>query len=159
MKQHFSRSALVTVFWLYLTLLFLTITWGGQWGTPAELLRAGLYHLHAMDTVNLRPFHTIHIFLKWGSPKMIFINIWGNIALFFPFGLLLPLLWRHFRSPLPLLVLPVLLSGSIEIMQLFISRQPDVDDVLLNALGSDLGAAVCFLLLRRFPQLEQFGRN
>ena len=74
-------------------------------------------------------------------------NTLGNIALFLPFGILLPLLSDRFNSIKRVMLLAACLSLSIETIQLlsrFIGspRAVDVDDVLLNTLGACLGLVV-----------------
>ena len=81
-------------------------------------------------------------------------NARGNVMLFFPLGILLPLLWRRLRFWRGILI-SIALSCSIELIQYFSSawgsyRAADVNDVLLNTLGACLGLVVMALLrLRR----------
>jgi glycopeptide antibiotics resistance protein len=76
-------------------------------------------------------------------------NARGNILLFFPLGILLPLVWwrlRFWRG----IQIAIALSSSIELVQYFsrtwINRTADVNDVILNVLGASLGLAFVFLL-------------
>ena len=67
-------------------------------------------------------------------------NIGGNILLFMPFGLLLPLVFRRLRGMGALLLAALLTSLSFELMQLLLAIGTfDVDDLLLNVLGAWLG--------------------
>ena len=67
-------------------------------------------------------------------------NIGGNIALFFPCGLLLPLAYPSFLPPARLLAAAFIVSLFCESMQLLLAIGTfDVDDLLLNALGAWLG--------------------
>jgi glycopeptide antibiotics resistance protein len=73
--------------------------------------------------------------------------------LFFPLGILLPLVWRRLRFWRGLQI-AIALSSSIELVQYlsrtWINRTADVNDVILNVLGAGLGLALVFLLrLRR----------
>ena len=76
-------------------------------------------------------------------------NARGNILLFFPLGILLPLLWRRLRFWGGIQI-AIALSSSIELVQYFsrtwINRTADVNDVILNVLGASLGLALVFLL-------------
>jgi glycopeptide antibiotics resistance protein len=77
----------------------------------------------------------------------------ANLALFFPLGILLPLVWRHLRFRTGILI-ALALSVSIELVQYLSSawgsyRAADVNDVILNVLGACLGLAVVFLLPSR----------
>jgi len=102
---------------------------------------------------NLIPFHTLRIY--WddlGSPFWM-RNLFGNLGLLFPLGLLgpiaLPVLGRWWR----LALVAILYSGTIEFTQLFIpDRSADVDDIIVNVIGAMLGFAVYALVLRRFGE-------
>ena len=102
---------------------------------------------------NLIPFHTLRIYLdNLGSPFWM-RNLFGNLGLLFPLGLLgpiaLPVLGRWWRIAL----VAILYSGTIEFTQLFIpDRSADVDDVIVNVTGALLGFVVWWLVLRRFSE-------
>jgi glycopeptide antibiotics resistance protein len=77
-------------------------------------------------------------------------NAQGNVALFFPFGLLVPLVWPSVRFGRGLLF-ALALSCSIELAQYVSSawgsyRAADVNDVLLNVVGASAGLAVVAIL-------------
>ena len=76
-------------------------------------------------------------------------NARGNVLLFFPLGILLPLVWRRLRFWTGIQI-AIALSSSIELVQYFsrtwINRTADVNDVILNVLGASLGLALVFLL-------------
>jgi glycopeptide antibiotics resistance protein len=76
-------------------------------------------------------------------------NARGNVMLFFPLGILLPLVWRRLRFWRGIQI-AIALSSSIELVQYFsrtwINRTADVNDVILNVLGASLGLALVFLL-------------
>jgi glycopeptide antibiotics resistance protein len=76
-------------------------------------------------------------------------NAAGNVLLFFPLGLLLPLVWSQFRFRRGIQI-AIALSISIEIIQ-FLSgyRSADVNDVILNVLGACLGLVLVYLLRSR----------
>lgn len=154
-RYDWKRETLVGVFALYfLFLLFLTLR-NGTWGTPLQLLHRAQTRLNTMDRINLRPFFTIRLFFHPGLEKAFLINVVGNVVMFLPFGFFLPLLWKQNRSLLRLLLFPLLLTVTIESIQLLIGRQPDMDDVMLNALGGYLGEGLFFLLKRMFPAIEE----
>jgi len=81
-------------------------------------------------------------------------NAKGNVMLFFPLGILIPLVWRRLRFWNGIRI-AIAVSCSIELLQ-YLSRTwgskrlADVNDVVLNVLGASLGLALVFLLrLRR----------
>jgi glycopeptide antibiotics resistance protein len=102
---------------------------------------------------NLIPLHTLRIYLdNLGSPFWM-RNLFGNLGLLFPLGLLgpiaLPVLGRWWR----LALVAILYSGTIEFTQLFIpDRSADVDDVIVNVTGALLGFVVWWLVLRRLSE-------
>lgn len=78
------------------------------------------------------------------SSEHIFQNIFGNIILFIPLGIFLPLLFHRCRSLKKVIIISSLCSLSIELTQLIlrqfeIYRTVDIDDVILNTLGAILG--------------------
>lgn len=81
-------------------------------------------------------------------------NAAGNVLLFVPLGILLPLVWGRFRFWHGMQI-AIGLSVSIEIVQYLSSawgsyRSADVNDVILNVFGACLGLALVYLLrLRR----------
>jgi glycopeptide antibiotics resistance protein len=98
---------------------------------------------------NLVPFSTIERFLYSKNIRYhLLINIFGNIAVFVPFGILLPLcLQKTFIR-----ILIVFLAGvlCLETLQLVCRRGTfDVDDIILNTAGFLLGW-IFYLLGRRF---------
>jgi glycopeptide antibiotics resistance protein len=81
-------------------------------------------------------------------------NTLGNIALFLPLGILLPLTFDRLRSLMRVMAIAFCLSLSIETIQFFSRfigspRAVDIDDVLLNTLGACLGLAVYRYVIRR----------
>jgi glycopeptide antibiotics resistance protein len=80
-------------------------------------------------------------------------NARGNVMLFFPLGILIPLLWRHLRFWRGIQIAFVLSTG-IELVQYLSSawgsyRAADVNDVILNVFGASLGLALVSLLRLR----------
>ena len=94
--------------------------------------------------------------LRRGSKARFFCvyNAAGNVLLFFPLGILIPLVWRRLRFWSGIQIATAV-SISIELVQYFSSawgsyRTADVNDVVLNGLGACLGLGLVFLLrLRR----------
>jgi glycopeptide antibiotics resistance protein len=93
--------------------------------------------------------------LREGSSARSFCvrNAGGNVALFFPLGILIPLVWRRlsFRSGMGI---AVALSFGIELVQYLSSawgsyRAADVNDFILNVFGASLGLALVFVLRMR----------
>ncbi len=75
-------------------------------------------------------------------------NLAGNVLMFFPLGVLLPLFWRYFRKAKRTVLCGFLMSLSIELIQLTAGGVTSTDDVLLNTLGTALGFVIASLFLR-----------
>jgi glycopeptide antibiotics resistance protein len=78
--------------------------------------------------------------------KLIVRNVGGNILLLMPLGFLVPILWRKYRSLKGILLLGLLVSVSIECLQLVelvlgisFGRRVDIDDVICNVFGTFIG--------------------
>ncbi|WP_078380679.1 VanZ family protein [Sutcliffiella halmapala] len=103
-------------------------------------------------SVNLIPFKTLYDnFFQynanvddWSSVSL--LNISANMLLFLPLGILVPLIWRYWRSFRKVLILGVAVTCCIEIIQSFIGRSMDIDDVILNTVGVMIGYSSIILL-------------
>jgi VanZ family protein len=116
----------------------------------------------AMPGIELRPRLAT---LACSSPKMrdgstarffCMYNAKGNILMFFPLGIFIPLLWRRLRFWHGIAI-AVALSSGIETVQ-YISqawgsyRLADINDVILNTLGACAGLIVVSVLRRLSPR-------
>ena len=148
----FRREILLLTFVLYLCgLASATLT-------PNHRLRVGT---EATVGVQLRPnlasLTCSSGRLPTGSNARFFCmyNAKGNVLLFIPLGILLPLVWRRL-SFWKGIQLAIAISVSIELLQ-YVSRLwgsyrlADINDVVLNAFGACLGLALGFLLRRVDP--------
>lgn len=116
------------------------------------------YFYHDLASVNVIPFRSIFLYL-FGSNEMVgdwfyvgVHNILGMICLYFPLGFFLPLLWTRFRSLKKFLPLELVTVTVIEVIQFFIGRSFDMDDIILSLLGSLLG----FVGIRALFHLKLF---
>lgn len=75
-----------------------------------------------------------------------------NVFLFIPLGLFLPVLRSKFRFFLPTVLFGLVMSATIEMLQIFTLRATDINDLLTNTLGTALGYIVSRFLLKLFPQ-------
>ncbi|MDO4287220.1 MAG: VanZ family protein [Eubacteriales bacterium] len=71
-----------------------------------------------------------------------------NVLLFIPLGVMLPLLWNNCGF-LQTVGTGFLLSGLIELSQLFNFRATDINDLLMNTIGVLLGYVIFLLFFRR----------
>ena len=95
----------------------------------------------------LVPFHTIRDQLSEGGLQA--AQVFGNVLLFVPFGFALPLVWERARRAHVTIAAGALVSLAVELTQLFVpTHTTDVDDLLLNILGTALGFAAVAVVLR-----------
>lgn len=103
--------------------------------------------------LNLIPFGWIRETWAMGFLAMI-SQVIGNILMFVPFGFLLPLVFNACRSFYKTGLVVISFSFSIELVQYFIGRSADIDDLILNTLGGMIGFLVYLmtdkLLFSRF---------
>ncbi|MFR2840732.1 MAG: VanZ family protein [Zhenhengia sp.] len=77
-----------------------------------------------------------------------------NIIMFMPLGFLLPLIWKSFRNGVGVLVTGVGFSLAIEIAQLFNRRLTDVDDLIMNTMGTLIGFIIWKVFTKIFKRKE-----
>lgn len=98
--------------------------------------------------VNLVPFRTIRNYIKYSGFLHTMINIFGNIIIFVPFGILLAETFPKTRNILKILGITFATSFFVEFIQFFIGRSVDIDDLILNLLGSVIGYFIWKKILR-----------
>lgn len=133
----------------------LVFVWQGEYAAPEEMLRLARMRLNTGTGINLVPFRTIRNYYRAFGPRgdLFAINIIGNILMFVPWGFGLLFLWKKNRSFWRLLYFSAMLPILIECSQLFINRQVDIDDFILNFIGGMLGGFLYWTLSRLFPKL------
>lgn len=95
--------------------------------------------------INLIPF--VYLFDYDVRAHMIY-NVFGNIMMFVPTGIVLPVLYKRLDNFFKVAGTGFLISLAIEILQLpFADRTSDVDDLILNTLGVVIGY-VLFVIVR-----------
>ena len=155
LKYNKLREVFLGLFVVFMMAL-LVFVWQGEYHSPKVMLRLARRRLITGEGINLVPFHTIRNYYRaFGVKGDLFgINIIGNILMFVPWGFGLLLLWKKNRKLWRLVVLSALLPILIETSQLFIGRQVDVDDFILNFTGGILGGFLFWLLARLLPKLR-----
>lgn len=118
-KINIKNEIMLILFIIYLLILFSIVT----------------YPVNEYGLNNFNLFEEIRRY-KFGS--MLFMqNILGNVLMFIPFGMFLNAYFNIKR--LPLFFITIIYSLAIEITQLIIGRVFDIDDILLNLIGSIIG--------------------
>lgn len=121
----------------------------GMQGWSKNVIRDGL------AAANFMPLKTIRMYIKYADRLNSFENLAGNILIFVPFGILLPMMGGRKKGFADVLLGALVLVLGIELFQLFTSFGVfDVDDIILNCFGAVLGY-FCYVLYRikrnRFP--------
>ncbi len=120
--------------------------------------KKGNYHQNAI------PFHTIkslfyllshHIYLEYA-----WINLLGNIILFFPSAFLAILLFPSLK-PFYILLFALVFSTCIEIIQIPMQRISDIDDIILNVFGAFIGVIFALFIqwLKRQKKTNQIEKQ
>lgn len=119
----------VGIFLVYVFCAILVAGIGSIWeiGAYGSIIR--------LDEINLIPFHS--------EGSMTYVL---NVIMFLPLGFFVPLLWKNYRSAKEMIKLGFFCSLSIEVCQLFNRRITDIDDLMMNTLGTFLGFGIWFLL-------------
>jgi glycopeptide antibiotics resistance protein len=106
---------------------------------------SGTYAEYLRSSVNLIPLRTILEFaedVRDNTPyfALALCNLAGNIILFIPLGVFLPMLWDGQRRFFRFLLTAGLTVTAVETMQLFtMLGSCDIDDLIFNLLGASMG--------------------
>ena len=100
--------------------------------------------------INLKPFNKFAE-IKDAAGRYMFryivTEVYGNIMLFAPVGLLMPLVWRKQEKFWVLLVSGIAISTAIEVVQLALPlRATDIDDIIMNTCGALIGYVIYILV-------------
>lgn len=146
MKNKLVKGLLYFVFILYLAILVKIVLLKYH-----SILDIFPINTEGFRSYNIIPFKILSDFSAnlqsdnwlWGVS-----NILGNIAIFSPLGLLLPILFKKMRENyLLILISSVTLSLAFETLQyLLYLGSADIDDVILNTLGGCIGIAVYHII-------------
>jgi len=99
----------------------------------------GIPDLYPMES-NFIPFASISELLHHSYFMVPLRNIGGNILLFIPFGILMPLKFERLNKGVKIITLSFLSSLTIECIQLGLPlRAFDIDDIILNSCGTCIG--------------------
>ena len=94
--------------------------------------------------VNLIPF--VNLF-DYDSKRDLLLNMIGNVAMFIPSGIVLPIVYKRLDTFWKVLVAGAGISLCIEIIQLpFRVRATDIDDLVLNTVGVIVGYGLYSLI-------------
>ena len=94
--------------------------------------------------VNLVPL--VNLF-DYNSKRDLLVNVIGNVAMFIPSGIVLPIIYKRLDTFVKVLLAGGGISLCIEIIQLpFSVRATDIDDLILNTVGVIMGYGIYVLI-------------
>ena len=143
-KSGKARRALFILFIIYCAAMLLLL-----FARNSRYVGGGYIEQLKMN-LNLVPLDTVRRFvyvIKYNpNPHMLryaHLNLGGNVAAFIPFGFFLPCLFDRQRRFWRFLLTAAAVIVCIELLQLVTLRGScDIDDLILNLIGSALGYAV-----------------
>ncbi len=126
LKNHRSSFTFHQEFWYLVSILYMLLLY--QLVTKVDYsLRGGF---------NIVPFTEI---MRYDIKDQLFIsNVLGNIILFIPFGYMISSYIKPKKMWTNMLI-AIIVSATIEVVQLNIGRSFDIDDILLNTIGCIIG--------------------
>lgn len=77
-----------------------------------------------------------------------------NIILFIPLGFFVPRIWSEYRSLKKVAFMGLGLSAGIEALQIFTFRLTDVDDLIMNTIGTLLGYYLSILFQKLVEKVQ-----
>ena len=102
--------------------------------------------------VNLLPLVNL---LDYGSKRDLLLNVIGNVAMFIPSGIVLPIIYKRLNTFAKVILAGGGISLCIEIIQLpFSVRATDIDDLILNTVGVIMGYGI-YALIRCVRRTER----
>lgn len=126
----------VCLFLIYLTGLFYFLFFAEGMGRTTS---GGEYRYNLTLLKEIKRFYMYQDALGW---KAYFLNVFGNVLAFMPFGFFLPMLLAK-KNIFLTTFWGFLLSLFVEAIQLSMKLGSfDVDDLLLNTIGAFLGACI-----------------
>lgn len=151
------REWLLGAFVIYFIALWILVL-SGHYASPDDMAKDAVFRLRNLTNINIIPFRTIRSFISWGSADEVCVNIISNIVMFVPFGFCLPALWKKLQKLWKCALLCLAFPICIETLQLFIWRNTDIDDIILNYIGGMLGTAVFFILNKHTEFIKKFAK-
>ncbi len=138
LKNNKERFVFYKEFWDLVFIVYILILF--------ELLTSTEINNHG--GMNLVPFTEIFRY-KIGS-EFFLVNVIGNILIFVPFGYFISGFIKS-KNILPITLISILTSTTVEFVQLRIGRSFDIDDIILNLVGGIIG----FLIYVAFSAIKK----
>lgn len=151
------------IFLISLFLLLWRVRFHDFWKTLRYLVFAvyvsAVYHLVGLPTIQFLRFDVTLNLIPFAGLAADFKNAVLNVALFVPLGILLPFLWKDYRTFKRTVFFGFGMSLSIELLQMLTFRATDVNDLLTNTLGAAIGYWIYKIAVKLVPALGNAGRR
>ena len=162
--------ALITALWIICRMVISTKNGSVNWKREAQLLLVyiclvvvirltffpfgkvdGKVQPLLFDPSNIYPFNlnfkAITNLMDFESRQEALFNLFGNIFLLMPLGIIFPILDKRLNTPLKAITAGIAISLTIEIFQLpFFQRVTDINDLILNSAGYIAGYLICLMI-------------
>ena len=145
-SKKYMKASIWVMFILYLLLLINFMILGNNFGRNFEFIFTASKETiksYFDNNFNVIPFNTIRNYLNnsgvYFDIKLVCINILGNLICFMPFAFFLKYLFKRENKFINFFLTILLIVISFELIQLItLSGSFDIDDIILNTLGSIL---------------------
>ena len=149
------NKCLLLIFILYILFVIKVIVFKYSYAQLQEIVNGWKKDViwEGLSTANFTPLKTIKMYIRYYKLPGIrsFANLFGNVLIFVPFGMLLPMIHKASQNIMVLLANGFLFVLGIEVFQLFSAFGAfDVDDIMLNCLGVLIGDVLYHILTRMF---------
>ena len=142
------RKQLISVlFFLYLLFIIRAIVFKYPLAQLVEIADAWQKDviLEGLHTANFVPFKTIKMYIQYYDLPGLrsFSNLFGNILVFVPVGIMLPMVHKGSKNVFIMIFNALMFIIGIEVFQLFSNFGAfDVDDIILNIFGVLIGGYI-----------------
>lgn len=146
------------IFYIYIILLilFVVIKFDGSIGSIiARIYAININRSKGLWNCNLILFKSISHYLHHIARPHGYLNLLGNIIPFIPMGVLIPINYYKLRGLIKTLLMSLICIIVIEVIQLItMLGYFDIDDIVLNMLGSLIGYGIYMANNRRIRKLS-----
>lgn len=114
-----------------------------------------LFSEYVRQNTNFIPFFSFYVlyttpYISYRVLVPFCVNLFGNLALFFPWGVLLPMLDKRLKNAKSFFLLTACVIIAVELLQLvFKVGICDVEDFILNMLGAAIGYIITRMLTQK----------
>lgn len=157
--EKFGQKRLISViFFLYLLFIIRVIVFKYPLSQMQEIVNSWQKDvvLEGLNTANFVPFKTIKMYIQYYDLPGLrsFSNLFGNVLIFIPVGLMLPMVHRASKNILVAIINTLFFIVGIEVFQLFSNFGAfDVDDIILNMFGVLIGSCI-YKIVRKSEKEE-----